>query len=681
MSQKGQLPEHLKNHQPNFGPIGETVFRRTYSLVKADGTKETWPDTVVRTVDGNLGLVNPEFIEPDERNKLIELLLKFGALPAGRHLNASGVKGRQFLFNCHASGFDALEPSAHFSFMFDQLMQGGGVGANYSNRYLKSMPPVHKSIDIHVVCREDHPNHSEFSQLLSKHTGLTENAIFVVEDSREGWVQCVDFLFREAFNPRPSLFQKNEVTITVDVSKIRARGLPLKTSGGIACGPAPLVTMVTDLAKHLNSCVGRHLSTLDAMTIDHAMASCVVAGGKRRSSRMSVKNWQDPDIFEFINCKREDGSHWTTNISVEVDDAFFVSYNNKDEHAKAVMRAITLGKRSNGEPGVWNRSLSMVGERNPELMYCPNPCGEIGLQMWEACNLGHINMEYFAKKPQNQMYEAFRLMTRWLIRATFGDVPQPRQREVLDANRRIGVGFFGFHAWLALRDIKYSDCHNNFNVQAVMAECKNTVAYEAYRYAQQLQIPTPVKTTALAPTGTIVHMAGTTPGGQAMPTVWFKRLVRYSDLDPELAVKRSEGYEVFPDEDAANTSIVVYWCEDPLAAKVRAAGLDPAVVLESQYDISFETSLKVQAMLQTHYADNAISYTVNLRPEDMGTEEEMEAALIKHMPTLKGTTVFPEKSRKNSPIQPLTKAQFDAYQGQKQVTQIEDECKNGCPVR
>ena len=67
---------------------------------------------------------------------------------------------------------------------------------------------------------------------------------------------------------------------------------------------------------------GRRFSSEDAMSLDHTLAACVIAGGKRRSSRMSVKNWKDHDIFEFINCKRNDGVHWTTNISVEIDNDF-----------------------------------------------------------------------------------------------------------------------------------------------------------------------------------------------------------------------------------------------------------------------------------------------------------------------------------------------------------------------
>jgi ribonucleoside-triphosphate reductase len=86
-------------------------------------------------------------------------------------------------------------------------------------------------------------------------------------------------------------------------------------------------------------------------------------------------------------------------------------------------------------------------------------------------------------------------------------------------------------------------------------------------------------------------------------------------------------------------------------------------------------------MLQTNYADNAISYTINMLPEMMPSEEEMEEQLIEALPFIKGTTLFPEKSRKNSPFQSITKEEFDAYQGQKEIMQVEDECKGACPIK
>lgn len=674
--------EDLKKERIQWGPIGETVYKRTYSQNKENGEKEIWPETVIRAVEGNLALVDPKYIEPGERDKLVRLLFSFGALPGGRHLNASGMKGRQFLFNCHASGWSKTDPSSHFTFLFDALMQGGGVGANYSNRYMESLPAIARSIDLHIVCRDDHPDIAEFQELLcdiTKGDVSAHTERIVVDDSREGWVDSAGSLFKAAWDSG----DKEERKITIDVSGIRRRGSLLKTSGGIACGPGPLVKMLSNLAKHLNGCVGWHLSSLDAMVLDHSMADCVVAGGKRRSSRMSIKNWQDHDIFEFINCKRTDGSHWTTNISVEVDDLFRASY--KDEtsplhdHAKKVMRAIILGKRTNGEPGLWDIDVARRGEREPEKMYCPNPCGEICLHMWENCNLGHINLEYFANKPKAQMAEAFRLMTRWLIRATNGDIPNAMQKAVVLANRRIGVGFFGFHNFLSLRGIQYSTAWKDESVVGLLKDMRLIVEGTAISYSDELKQPRPAKNTTLAPTGSTASLVGTATSAQTIEDVWFIRRVRYADGDPELLVKISEGYTNYPDPDAQNTTIIEYWCENPLVAKVKANGGDPGII-EGQKQVSVENYLQMQAMLQEVYADNAISFTIPLSEFNTPTEDDMEKMVFTALGRVKGTTMYPDRSRKNSPFESLTREQFESYSGRKEIMQVEAECIGGCPI-
>lgn len=677
ISQKPSIPESVQLRKIPWGPIGKQVYQRTYSHDYADGTKETWAETVVRAVDGNLGLVSPRFHEDGEREKLIDLMMSFALIPGGRHIYASGLKGRQYLSNCHVSGYSKDDPTRHFTFLFDELMMGGGVGSNYSNRYLSALPPVSSCIDLHVVCRSDHPDLPEFQELLSQHKSSVWAAdTFVVEDSREGWTKAVGHMLSGAFSKFTG-----ESVVVIDVSNIRRRGSPLVTSGGIACGPGPLVQMLTNVSKVVNGCVGSTLRSLDVMSIDHYLADCVVAGGKRRSSRMAVKNWKDSDIFEFINCKHVDGSHWTTNISVEVDDEFFLAYEYGDKHARDVARQVTMGMRLNGEPGYWNRSLSSVGESGEDV-YSPNPCGEIALNAWENCNLGSVNMGAFVNRRTSDMKEAMRLLTRWLIRATNGDMPHDEQREVVQRNRRIGAGLMGFHEYLAMRGVKYSKCADSVEVRALLNDLKSVSVSESKSYSKQMGIPEPIKHTCIAPTGTTALLPGTTSAIQCMMAPWFKRLVRYSSDDPELRIKKSEGYESFVDEDSKNTEYIVYWCEDPLVAKVRAAGMDPKEVLEGQSQIDFDTSLKIQAMVQECFADNAISFTINLEPDSIPGEEEMEYSLIKNLKRLKGTTVFPNKSRRNNPIQPVTKAQFDAYTGPKEIAQIEDECKGGaCPVR
>ncbi len=89
----------------NWGPRGKLVYDRTYSRTKPNGEKETWEETVERVVDGNLALGDKRHELDDERDLLINLMRDFKILPAGRHLWASGVKGRQYLFNCHVSGW------------------------------------------------------------------------------------------------------------------------------------------------------------------------------------------------------------------------------------------------------------------------------------------------------------------------------------------------------------------------------------------------------------------------------------------------------------------------------------------------------------------------------------------------------------------------------------------------
>lgn len=686
-------------YQPPWGPIGEPVFLRSYShtrnaqeiydakkLNRAKGftavavpepIKETYFQAISRAIRGNLGLVPPQFIEPDEEERLMELLMTMAGLPAGRHLNASGLKGRQFLFNCHGSGWSAERPWLHFSFLFDELMQGGGVGANYSNRYIEKLPRLKKSIDLRIICRKDHPDRKDFEHLLAD-SAYAKGPYLRVRDSREGWIESAEILLKHAWG-----LNGDEDYFTIDISDVREKDAPLISSGGTSSGPEPLVRMLLQVVEVLNQRAGQFLVYLDTMKIDHSLAACVVAGGKRRSSRMAVKHWLDWDIFEFISCKEKDGEHWTTNLSVETDDEFEQAYKNvldpNHQWAVRVARETWSRARVNGEPAFWNRSLAAKGEREPEKMYCPNPCGEIGLHEWENCNLGHLNLQFFANKSPRRIQDAARLMTRWLVRATFGDIPREEQREVVRRNRRIGVGFFGFHGWLVLNGIRFSECWKNERVISMLHTFRKTVDAEAKSYAEALGIPVPVKTTTVAPTGTTSLLPGVTSGIQPIYGRHFKRRVRYADTDPQLHLKRAQGYPVEKAINEQNTYVVTYYCEDPLVRAVKAAGLDPSII-EAQDEIELSDYLAIQAMIQEVFANNSISFTINVPLEKMPPTDQLVEEVMKQHHRLKGTTIFPDKSRVQSPYERLSEAEFNAWDGYKEITQVEEECKTGCPT-
>src|SRR5689334_22890996 len=228
--------------EPKWGPTGKEVYERTYSRTKPDGAREAWYDTVERVVNGNLSLVDPRYTEPDEREKLFDYIYNFRIIPAGRHLWMSGVEGRQFLFNCYVSGWeDSL--SGHFTFTFNQLMEGGGVGSNYSSKYLSSYN-ILGVVDLHIVCSPEHENYQDLvdGNYLSDRYDSNYLGAYEVEDSREGWNDALKTLIDICAY---AYYDKTPVLV-LDVSNIRAAGKRIKTFGGTSAGPVPFARMLKE---------------------------------------------------------------------------------------------------------------------------------------------------------------------------------------------------------------------------------------------------------------------------------------------------------------------------------------------------------------------------------------------------------------------------------------------------
>ena len=667
-----------------FSETGLTVYQRTYSRTKSNGEKETWPETVRRVVDGNLALVPENRQLPNEREDLIRMMEEFQIIPAGRHLWASGVKGRQYLFNCHVSGWGE-NPWDHFEFTFLRLMEGGGVGANYSNKHLQSYDAVyHEPLKVHVVCDPDHPDYTKMKEagVLSTEYDSDWEGSFEVEDSREGWAAALTDLLSTYYRTPKNL---NRV---FDVSRVRAEGSRLKTFGGRASGPLPLAVMLHEVAEVMNQHTGRKLSGIGAMEIDHAIAKCVVSGGNRRSARMAIMHWDDPQIFEFLEAKQDTDKHWTTNISVEVDDQFWGAVEHGEPHAAEVLQMIAQGMLANGEPGFWDSSYANLGE--PNEVIATNPCGEIALEAWENCNLGHVNLAAFVDDKGRVDLEAMRkahvLMTRFLMRATYGDVNDPKQAAVLARNRRIGVGHLGVASYLALRGIRYSDAPSNEEFAELLEDLAEVVEITATNFAHQLRIPAPVKTRTVAPTGTIAKMPGVSEGIHPIFSKYFIRRIRFSDIDPDQFNQAlqyaSKGYDIEPCQYAPATTVVSIPTKDSLLAEVeKVYGPAAEQIVESAADLTLEDMLRFQAFYQEHWADNAVSYTANVDPEKYEVSELMET-LIRFGGALKGATIFPEMSRPQSPYERITKEQFEKFEATQINDGVDEDCASGaCPVK
>jgi adenosylcobalamin-dependent ribonucleoside-triphosphate reductase len=609
--------------------------------------------------------------------------------PATKSWTVNGV----LTGNCHVSHWNE-KITDHFDFSFMRLMEGGGVGTNYSTKYIDRYPAPKRELKVHIVCDPAHPDYQKMfdAGIISTQFSHEWAGAFAVGDSREGWSDAMCDLIDTYFLDDVKHYDR-----VYNVTGVREEGRPLVSFGGTASGPMPLAIMLQEIAEIVNkrAAFGQQLTPIDMMEIDHSLAMCVVSGGNRRSARMAMVAWDDPYIMEFINCKTDSGKHWTTNISVAIDDDFIKLINSDrfpdnswNKRALEVYEAAIKGMITNGEPGFWNYSLANHGEL-AEIV-CTNPCGEIGLREWEACILGHINLDAFAPTQFGQehdfegMVEAHKLMTRFLIRASFGDKADPKQQDMVNRNRRIGVGHFGVAGFLAKLGIRYSDAPKGKFFPQLLRELYQVVKDESADYAFKLRIPAPVANTTMAPTGSIAKLVGATEGAQPPYAKRYKRRVQFSTINaPEQIQKHiDEGYEVEDSVYSANTKVVSFIVKEKLVDEVEKLGYDADFMVQSQDELSLEEMLSFQEMYQINYVDNAISYTANI-PEDKYTVEELKQVIKPFLTTLKGTTIMVDGTRPQAPYLRLTKEEYDSLSGPKSIEDSTDEeCASGaCPIR
>ncbi|MEJ7648206.1 MAG: ribonucleoside-triphosphate reductase, adenosylcobalamin-dependent [Nakamurella sp.] len=642
--------------EPSWGPIGKEVYERTYSrtFVDADGVerREVWAETVRRVVLGNLAYAPAALALPDEDVDLFRAMYCFGVLPAGRHISATGtaiVANR----NCFHAGWEE-RTSAHTAWLAKVLFLGGGVGANYSLDLTSQCKPIISRASVQIVCSPDHPDIEQIREFAGAHevldTAPAGARVVRVEDSREGWADAWALLIDRGTE------EGNEI-LAFDITGVRPKGAVLNTMGGTASGPAPLAKALLDFHTVLAPAVGRQLTGMDFMALDHAVAEAVCSGGSRRSARMSMMRWADPEIFEFITCKDDSMSHWTTNISVETDSDFALAIDHQDHpqhvHALFVLTAVSKGMARNGEPGFVNTEAHSVGEKN--RIRATNPCGEVSLENWESCNIGSVNLDFYGT-DFGAIVEATRMLSRFLYRATLKAYPDERAAEVEGRNRRIGPGILGLHGWALSHGVKLSNLPFDADLRAKLTQIGLANVDAANQLADQLGLPRPIKVGAIAPTGTISSLAGTTPGVAPVIYKRFTRRVRYTDTDVQVEVLRERGFHIEPCAYAANTVVVSFPVQDQIMARF------PAELIEDSTEISFSQFMAIVQCLQDTIlgpSGNAVSATAQI-PADMDPTELAMDLMPYLRGNLKGVTAFPAKSFVQPPFSPLTEDEYTA---------------------
>lgn len=272
----------------------------------------------------------------------------------------------------------------------------------------------------------------------------------------------------------------------------------------------------------------------------------------------------------------------------------------------------------------------------------------------DICNLGSINLARIESKEE--MGKVVRYGTLFLLAGTvYSDLPYDRVDVIRTKNRRLGLGVMGVHEWLLQRDYPYGPNDELAEWLDLYAE-SGTIAHN---FALNHGLSSPVKTRAIAPTGTIGIVAETTTGIEPIFCVAYKRRVKTAQANGE---------------DITRYQYVI----DPTAKRLVEQGIDPADI-EDAYVLSYnvERRVEMQAWMQK-WVDHGISSTINLPYPitDQDERDDFAAMLIEWLPQLRGITVYPDGARGN---QPLTAVPYDYAVTREGVVFEEDEgrCVSG----
>lgn len=409
--------------------------------------------------------------------------------------------------------------------------------------------------------------------------------------------------------------------IGVDYSVYRAEGEPIQRTGGQASGPIPKMNMINEIGRR------------------------VMQGGSRRSAIYASLNWKHGDVHKFLKAKdwadmpvgstgktlwdikQEDFNFPApldmTNVSVNYDTEWLLNYYNTGDYGPVFRENVRQALKT-AEPGF---AFNFFDQENETLR---NACTEVtSADDSDVCNLGSLNFGRI--ESITELKEVVRLATMFLVCGTLkADLPYEKVGITRAKNRRLGLGIMGMHEWLIKKGYRYEVTPELHQWLGVYKGVSDTVSRD---FSDRLSISRPVANRAIAPTGTIGILAGTSTGIEPIFAVAYKR--RY------LKGSNRWHYQYVVDS-AAQELIDMY-------------GADPDKI-ESALDLAddFDRRIKFQADVQD-YVDMAISSTINLpawgsKKNNENTVDEFADTLAKYAHRLRGFTCYPDGSRGGQPL-------------------------------
>lgn len=611
----------------NYG-LGEFTYKRTYSRLKDNGEYEEWYETIERVINGVFRIKknhylknNIEWNEEEEKliaEKMYDKMFHVKFLPGGRSLWAMGTKITDekelytALNNCAgiSTKYNKENPGFPFEFLFDACMLGVGVGFDTKGTDI----PLYKP--------------------------LNDNEEWIIEDSREGWVNALHKLLISYFEP-------NNKRVIFNYNKIRPAGKILKTFGGTSSGYEPLKKSFDLIIEILDKAINegkKHLTSRLIVDIMNIICLAVISGNVRRSATIAVGPYDDE---EFINLKNYE-------LNPERGQWGWLSNNSIDAHIGMDYSKVAEGIKLNGEPGlIWldnakkySRMNGIIDNKDKDAIIF-NPCGEQTLHDGELCNL----VEIFINRSDN--YEDFMDTLQYAFMygklVSLCGTQWNITNEIIKKNRRIGCSLTGITNFLQDKGInelkKYTTSGYDFLKK-----------YDV-ELSKILKVNESIKITCIKPSGTIsLLVPGTCPGIHYPLNNYYIRRVRVNINHKKLIESMiAKNYKVEKSITEPNTMIINF----PIDCKMKRC----------INDVSMWEQLELSACLSEWWTDNQVSCTVMFDPRTEG--DDIKHALdffqyrlkgVSFLPTFKKLKVIEDPKIQKYPQPPyeeITKEQYD----------------------
>lgn len=592
------FPKHMT-------PLGQFVYYRTYSRWLPElQRRETWKETCIRAVEYNCSLGKSS---QEEAEKLFDNMFNLRQFLSGRTLWVGGTdvakKYPMANFNC---SFMVIDDFEGFKDAFYLLMVGTGFGFRILKSDVEKLPSVRQGIIVNH--RDYHPVEKERRQDETSLIFDSGKAIIEVGDSKEGWVQALDFYFRMLWDKD----YRNIQEISIIYDNVRPKGERLNTFGGTASGHESLRNMFEKIDRVLNSNdfalmpENGKLRPIHCLDIMNIIGENVVVGGVRRTAEIALI---DPDDEECVTAKL--GIWKYPNMFHRFMSNNSIYYQHKPTREQLAHHFQTLVKE--GEPGFLNAEAA--SNRRPNFQGI-NPCAEILLDSRGLCNLTTLNVMGFVhdgKLDLKGLLEAQTLSARAGLRMTCVTLELYKWDAIQKRDRLLGCSVTGWKD--AMEALNFTKDQERSLEQMLKAEVKREIQI----YAIELGVNEPLLATTVKPEGTISLVAGGVSSGlHHAHSDYYVRRIRINAHDPLCKVVEKLGWTVLPEVgqgivvDGKLTEVTTKVIEFPVYNPVK----------RTKFDVSALEQLKTYYDFQVNYTEHNSSNTITVKPEEWKDVEQ-----------------------------------------------------------